>query len=261
MQPAQVHTRSSRKRENMCSQITSRGVFCSNHGRHMYNGVLLCDHHLDIVKSNEDCPICYNTMRDSPTRILLPCGHYFHTTCLSTWAIPTCPTCRAAIPPNTAVDINMVPRIRPMMARLFEMVPQQDIATAFDVLNRVVDLCADGLATHLISALDPSRDPPPSQFVPQDATAMPIPAILVEMYPPHPPAAPQTPTHPPPLRSQRPQASHILIPSPSAGLPSTFTRPYGRMDESPPSPSSILLPFGNEVYRLPIPLQVPVPDV
>lgn len=245
----QVLTRSSRIRANMCSQLTSRGIFCPNHGRHMYNGIPLCDHHLDIVKSNEDCPICYNTMRESPTRIRLPCGHYFHTTCLSTWAIPTCPTCRAEMPPNTAVDINMLPRIRPLMARMFETVPQQDIASTFNVLNRIVDLCAEGLATHLTNALDPAPHHPPNA---------PIPAILIEMYPPPPPQTPPQPLRSQPLRSRAPR---ILIPDPSVGLPSAFARPYGHMDESPPSPSSILLPFGNEVYRLPIPVPVPLPEV
>ena len=44
-----------------------------------------------------DCSICFSTLRSSvPTEALVPCGHTFHTECISPWLSrqDTCPVCR-----------------------------------------------------------------------------------------------------------------------------------------------------------------------
>lgn len=43
---------------------------------------------------SDTCAICLSGMKKTRNTKVLPCGHYFHNTCLEQWKEGTCPMCR-----------------------------------------------------------------------------------------------------------------------------------------------------------------------
>lgn len=234
------NTRQRRANMDYCTQLSTDGVFCPNMSSTTYNGVRMCFVHLHTAKANEDCPVCYTKMTTT-TCTRLPCGHYFHTGCLSQWARPSCPMCRSTIPTDTSISICMEARIRPLMARIFNEVPHHDITRTFNIMNNIVDICAAGMSTTIdaMISLPPQSPQPP---------------------PPPPPQQPQSPPQPPESPFFIPQSltmrTRVRRETQDVEDPRSPPPPH-----SPPSPSGIFLPFMGAVYNLPIPVPVPITQV
>jgi hypothetical protein len=60
-----------------CEEKTKAGHKCLFKAKHNYDNKLLCTIHLNSIKSNEDCPICFEPMKDKKVDA---CGkkHYYH---------------------------------------------------------------------------------------------------------------------------------------------------------------------------------------
>lgn len=72
-----------------CSAVTRRGRRCKQK---------CCGPFKTCYTHSDDCPICLQKLGSGEV-VDLPCGHYFHTECISKWGEHDhrCPTCRADI--------------------------------------------------------------------------------------------------------------------------------------------------------------------
>ena len=89
-----------------CEEKTKAGHKCLFKAKHNYDNKLLCTIHLNSIKSNEDCPICFEPMKDKKVDA---CGkkHYYHINCLAKCTkYGECPTCKDDIILSTAAKIN-----------------------------------------------------------------------------------------------------------------------------------------------------------
>ena len=104
-----------------CTHQTTRNSQCKNKAHHIYNSEALCNLHLDLVKSREDCPICLSALDDPiEEKIqLTACGHYHHKKCLSMCPTPQCPTCRTPLTPADNLSIYRKTIFEPLAALLF----------------------------------------------------------------------------------------------------------------------------------------------
>ena len=87
-----------------CCGITQDGNRCKFRGKYRHNGDLYCKKHIPkeeqnmkgiIFNEEEDCPICYCTMREQNIYETC-CNHHFHKQCLNKWLQKNenCPICR-----------------------------------------------------------------------------------------------------------------------------------------------------------------------
>ena len=101
-----------------CQSTTRNHLPCPFASTHIYEGRHLCKIHLNLVKSEEDCAICYHALRpchDHPPSVeeeqlgprvrLDACKHYFHRGCLEKSGKPECPLCRTPISFKQCIDI------------------------------------------------------------------------------------------------------------------------------------------------------------
>ncbi|GFW28107.1 e3 ubiquitin-protein ligase AMFR [Trichonephila clavipes] len=74
--------------------------------RHLENNFSLATKE-ELDANSDDCAICWDRMESARK---LPCGHFFHTSCLHSWLeqVTNCPTCRTSLVPkqNTSSDGN-----------------------------------------------------------------------------------------------------------------------------------------------------------
>jgi hypothetical protein len=89
-----------------CQETTKTGQKCKFKAQHNYENKLLCTKHLKCNKSKEDCPICFEPMKDKKVDA---CGknHFYHVNCLAKCQkYGECPTCKENISLSTAAQIN-----------------------------------------------------------------------------------------------------------------------------------------------------------
>jgi DNA-binding protein Fis len=98
-----------------CTFTKKDGEQCKNSSRN--DG--LCKTHHNVLKWNEECPICYVDMARSKNRIKLECGHHFHKTCLSNCIKRECPMCRARFTTNDCYKIYFDTITRPLLDEIF----------------------------------------------------------------------------------------------------------------------------------------------
>lgn len=104
-----------------CTHHTTRNTQCKLKAQHVYNEQPLCNLHLDVIKSREDCPICFAPLDDpSEEKIQLSqCGHYHHKKCLSMCQQSQCPTCRTPLVPTDNLAIYQKTIFEPLASLLF----------------------------------------------------------------------------------------------------------------------------------------------
>lgn len=91
---------------NECQEINYSGTKCKYKAKHIYENKFLCTKHLKSNKSKEDCPICFEQMKDKK---IDACGnnHYYHINCLANChKYGECPTCKENILLSSAAKIN-----------------------------------------------------------------------------------------------------------------------------------------------------------
>lgn len=89
-------------------------------GRHVKSATKALDSKIDALTqahtetkelATEECSICYESIACSSEQRTLPCGHAFHTKCVSIWfsrnANATCPMCRTAVPIAKKNDLEI----------------------------------------------------------------------------------------------------------------------------------------------------------
>lgn len=59
----------------------------------------------DLLKEENDCPICLSPFKENDLIKVLPCNHFFHKNCLDLWFIKegVCPICRQSLASTTSM--------------------------------------------------------------------------------------------------------------------------------------------------------------
>lgn len=126
-----------------CCFTTAKGTQCPFAGKNEYDTHFYCQKHLRIVRSTEDCPICFMPMLSKKTKIRLTCGHYFHIGCLSQCNKAECPICRSQLAANIAYKVYKVNVVKPIIGDIFSMAKELH-GYAFSCIRSICSIVSKG---------------------------------------------------------------------------------------------------------------------
>lgn len=143
-----------------CEAFTRRKNACKNKASCIYNNRSLCSIHLQCVKSNEECPICFNYLEKKNRIKLEECGHYFHKDCLIMACnfnkCMDCPYCRTQISLRQSVDIfgtdNFATSIY-IQSLQFPPNVRNTVFDTFDLINIIASLSKNDYVLEYINQL------------------------------------------------------------------------------------------------------------
>lgn len=125
-----------------CCWRTKKGTECSFKGKKEYNGNYYCQKHLRVMKSKEECSICFMDM-DKKDTIELACGHFFHIRCLSQCQKADCPLCRTTFLPPESYRIYKSNVIKPLARSVFAFTSNYH-SIIFGMFKNVLNVCSRG---------------------------------------------------------------------------------------------------------------------
>ena len=127
----------------ICNFTDPHGHVCTRQAFTVYESQPLCRNHLFDVKSREDCPICYSPMFQGSRRIMLSCGHFFHTDCIGLCKDPVCPLCREKMLPKEATDIFTPTIFKPVIEDVYSLSPDR-ITSLIDTFASIISISRKG---------------------------------------------------------------------------------------------------------------------
>jgi hypothetical protein len=122
---------------SMCNVMYSPHIRCGEPIDVTYNGKPLCKFHFTIMKTTEECPICFEYMNSNSKEIMLKCGHSFHKDCLGQCHETTCPMCRQQLTSDEAIQVFTPTVILPMIETIYNMPSSttKDVIDSFKLLT------------------------------------------------------------------------------------------------------------------------------
>lgn len=130
-------------KNNMCCSKTAKGQNCSFLGSFEYNGNYYCKKHLRVLKSKEECCICFCNMDDKKDNIELNCGHFFHIRCLSQCQKAICPLCRVQFVPMESYRIFKSTVVKPIAHSIFAF-NSNNHGILFGMIRSLINISSKG---------------------------------------------------------------------------------------------------------------------